>query len=180
MIKMTVPVPHVPTPHRKHIVAPILANELVMHLPSHLKTVSLCTACPNTYRKDIVGLILAKELIMVDPAQNKYVKDLCLRSLPKVPAKTPMYDLLRLFQTGKSHMALIVRPRRLGGQEVSRIGSERLGACEGAGAGARGRQGGRDWDRVGGMSMRRSRAAITCVDSARRGVGVHAQRQSLP
>ena len=40
----------------------------------------------------------------------RYVRDLCTRNMPRVPAKTPMYDLLRLFQTGKSHMALLVKP----------------------------------------------------------------------
>lgn len=31
-----------------------------------------------------------------------------MRSLPRLPADTPMYDVLNLFQTGRSHMALLV------------------------------------------------------------------------
>lgn len=65
-------------------------------------------------RRDIVGLILAKELILVDPAGDKHVRDLCTRSMPRVSAKTPMYDLLSLFQTGNSHMALVVKPANTG------------------------------------------------------------------
>ncbi|GAX79404.1 hypothetical protein CEUSTIGMA_g6845.t1 [Chlamydomonas eustigma] len=62
-------------------------------------------------RLDIVGVILAKELVLIDPSDNKVVRDLNIRELPRLSADTPMYDMLTLFETGKSHMALLVRPK---------------------------------------------------------------------
>jgi len=57
-----------------------------------------------------VGLILVKELLLVRPAARLRVSDLQLRMLPRLPADTPLYDLLRLFESGRSHMAVVVEP----------------------------------------------------------------------
>ncbi|GFH06566.1 CNNM transmembrane domain-containing protein [Haematococcus lacustris] len=59
-------------------------------------------------RKDIQGLILSKELVLVNPADNIQVSDLNMRELPRLPANTPMYDMLKLFESGRSHMALLM------------------------------------------------------------------------
>jgi hypothetical protein len=62
-------------------------------------------------RKDIIGLILAKELVQYWSAeQPPLVKDVLMRPFLRVPADTPMFDMLNLFQIGRSHMAIVVRP----------------------------------------------------------------------
>lgn len=61
-------------------------------------------------RFDIVGIILVKELILVNPPDCVLVGDLQLRPLPKLSADTLMYDMLRLFETGRSHMAVLTKP----------------------------------------------------------------------
>ncbi|GLC43679.1 hypothetical protein PLESTM_001503800 [Pleodorina starrii] len=60
-------------------------------------------------RKAIMGLILVKELVLINPADNTPVHSLRLRELPRLAADTPMYDMLKLFETGKSHMAVLTR-----------------------------------------------------------------------
>jgi hypothetical protein len=59
-------------------------------------------------RSAIIGLVITKELIVIDPAERKQVADLVLRSIPRLWDDTPMADLLDLFQTGRSHLALLV------------------------------------------------------------------------
>eukprot|EP01024_Parvocaulis_polyphysoides_P067218 TRINITY_DN7986_c0_g1_i6.p1 TRINITY_DN7986_c0_g1~~TRINITY_DN7986_c0_g1_i6.p1 ORF type:complete len:282 (-),score=46.71 TRINITY_DN7986_c0_g1_i6:940-1752(-) len=66
-------------------------SRIPIHLPNH--------------RSEIIGVLLVKELILCNT--SKHVSDLKLRSLPRLPKDTPMYDLLRLFQTGRSHMVLL-------------------------------------------------------------------------
>jgi len=61
-------------------------------------------------RGEVVGMLLAKELIMVDPARRLPVASLQLRSLPHLRADTRLYDILRLFETGRCHMAVLTRP----------------------------------------------------------------------
>ncbi|KAG1671483.1 hypothetical protein FOA52_003141 [Chlamydomonas sp. UWO 241] len=61
-------------------------------------------------RRDIVGVILAKELVLINPADNVSVRELRTRPLPHLSADTPMYDMLRIFRTGKSHVALLTMP----------------------------------------------------------------------
>ncbi|KAG1681362.1 hypothetical protein FOA52_007410 [Chlamydomonas sp. UWO 241] len=58
-------------------------------------------------REDIVGIILVKELLQYKISQQVPVAMVKMRSLPRLPASTPMYDLLKLFQTGRSHMAVL-------------------------------------------------------------------------
>ncbi|KAG2489018.1 hypothetical protein HYH03_012456 [Edaphochlamys debaryana] len=58
-------------------------------------------------RKALIGLILVKELVLINPADMLPVSSLRLRELPRLAADTPMYDMLKLFETGKSHMAAL-------------------------------------------------------------------------
>lgn len=56
-------------------------------------------------RENIVGILLVKTLISVrEPVP---VKDLPLRPILTVPFSTPLFDVLNLFQTGKSHMVAV-------------------------------------------------------------------------
>lgn len=61
-------------------------------------------------RKNILGILLVKELLLIDPRAGVQVKDLKVRSLPHLPAETPMWDMLKLFEIGRSHMAVLTRP----------------------------------------------------------------------
>mmetsp|Transcript_20191 Transcript_20191/g.56245 ORF Transcript_20191/g.56245 Transcript_20191/m.56245 type:complete len:781 (+) Transcript_20191:38-2380(+) len=62
-------------------------------------------------RSDIVGVIMIKEMLLVNPADQLPVSSLNIRELPHLPADTPMYDMLKVFESGKSHMALLVKGR---------------------------------------------------------------------
>ena len=47
---------------------------------------------------------------MVDKSAHTPVTTLKMRSLPFLRANTPLYDLLRLFETGRCHMAVLTGP----------------------------------------------------------------------
>ena len=57
----------------------------------------------------MLGLILVKELILWDHSTRTEVGVLKMRSMPLLRADTRLYDMLRLFETCRCHMALLVR-----------------------------------------------------------------------
>ncbi|KAK9825434.1 hypothetical protein WJX81_007178 [Elliptochloris bilobata] len=59
--------------------------------------------------KEVLGLILVKDLVLID--EGLRVSDIRMRPLPFLRADTPMYDLLQLFETGRSHMVVLTRPQ---------------------------------------------------------------------
>ncbi|KAK9818258.1 hypothetical protein WJX72_009693 [[Myrmecia] bisecta] len=59
-------------------------------------------------RQAILGLLLVKELLVVDETAGIHIRDLKLRTLPRLHADTAMYAMLKVFRAGKSHMALLV------------------------------------------------------------------------
>ncbi len=61
-------------------------------------------------RKELIGIILVKELILVDKEASTRVGELKMRSAPQLRADTRLYDMLRLFETGRCHMAVLVQP----------------------------------------------------------------------
>lgn len=61
-------------------------------------------------RNDILGLILVKELVLVDLKAGTRVSDLKLRGIPSLRGDVAAYDLLKLFQTGRSHMVVLTQP----------------------------------------------------------------------
>ncbi|WIA23214.1 hypothetical protein OEZ86_010102 [Tetradesmus obliquus] len=61
-------------------------------------------------RRSIVGLVLVKDLLRHAPDGSVALGQLQMRPLPRVPADTPMYDMFKLFQTGRSHMVLLTQP----------------------------------------------------------------------
>lgn len=62
------------------------------------------------YRSAILGIVLVKELILVDTSAGHRVSEMKIRSLPHLLAETPMYDMLKLFELGRSHMAVLTEP----------------------------------------------------------------------
>jgi len=63
-------------------------------------------------KKEILGILLVKELILVDIHAGIKVSAMKVRSLPSLLAETPMYDMLKLFELGRSHMVLLTQPTR--------------------------------------------------------------------
>jgi len=71
-------------------------------------------------RKDVVGIILVKELLQYRLCgQDVPVSMIRLRSIPRLSGAIPMYDLLRLFQTGRTHIAMLTQPSD---SELEKIG----------------------------------------------------------
>jgi len=59
-------------------------------------------------KENIVGVLLTKSLLLIEG--EPFVSQLPLRRLPIVDGNMLLYDLLNQFQTGKSHMAVVVDP----------------------------------------------------------------------
>ena len=59
----------------------------------------------------VVGFLMVKNLIIVsheDAMRVRDVANICLKSLTRVRAGMPLFDLLKVFQKEKTHMALVV------------------------------------------------------------------------
>ncbi|KAJ8323544.1 hypothetical protein QVD99_006909 [Batrachochytrium dendrobatidis] len=56
----------------------------------------------------VIGVVLVKQLIVFDPDEEIPVRSIKIRSLPRVLAETPLFDMLHIFESGGSHMALVV------------------------------------------------------------------------
>lgn len=65
---------------------------------------------PGLCRQAVIGLLLVKELVLIDMFSNIPVSALSMRPIPQLRADTAMYDLLKLFQTGRTHMVLLTQP----------------------------------------------------------------------
>jgi len=63
--------------------------------------------CKGT-RTNIIGMVLIKRLLKLSPDDNVPVESLELLRLPTVPEYMELYPMIKLFQSGKSHMALVV------------------------------------------------------------------------
>ncbi|KAL4421316.1 hypothetical protein ABPG75_010607 [Micractinium tetrahymenae] len=61
-------------------------------------------------KENIMGLVLVKELLLVDEDEGAKIRDLRLRELPFLSVDTMLYDVLRVFRYGRSHMACLTRP----------------------------------------------------------------------
>ncbi|KAI8895189.1 hypothetical protein BC833DRAFT_602133 [Globomyces pollinis-pini] len=59
-------------------------------------------------RHQVLGTLLVKQLILNDPDDETPLTALKLRKVLKVRCDTPLYDMLHLFESGSSHMALVV------------------------------------------------------------------------
>ncbi|KAF0692970.1 Aste57867_16016 [Aphanomyces stellatus] len=59
------------------------------------------------HRHNIVGILLVKRLIVADPRAKKPLKDLVLRKPHVIPPTMLCYTMLRQFQLGRGHFALL-------------------------------------------------------------------------
>ena len=89
--------------HYQHAcIAACLAGRNHKRPPGFLKSQLNC-------REDLIGIIIVKELILVDKDAGVRVGDLKLRSAPQLKSDTRLYDMLRLFETGRCHLAVLVQ-----------------------------------------------------------------------
>jgi len=59
-------------------------------------------------KENVIGMILVKNLILLSPEDETPVTKLNVRKMPTVPEDLPLYAMLNIFQTGKSHMAIVL------------------------------------------------------------------------
>ncbi|XVF50886.1 hypothetical protein PTKIN_Ptkin04bG0139400 [Pterospermum kingtungense] len=58
---------------------------------------------------NIIGLILVKNLLKCRPEYERPIRDLPIRTIPRVHDCLPLYDILNQFQEGHSHLAVVVK-----------------------------------------------------------------------
>jgi metal transporter CNNM len=64
----------------------------------------------QTHKNNIVGVLFAKDLLMINPDENTRVMQLVTfyhRKCHVVPLETKLISMLKYFQTGKSHIAVV-------------------------------------------------------------------------
>ena len=59
-------------------------------------------------RKQVTGCLLAKNLLLVDPDDETPLQRISVNHLPYVQDDLPLFDILNIFQEGRSHMAIVV------------------------------------------------------------------------
>jgi len=57
---------------------------------------------------NIVGMLLVKNLLNLNLDKEIRLGDLKLRRMTQVTSTMPLYNLLNIFQTGKSHMTVVI------------------------------------------------------------------------
>ncbi|ORZ39645.1 hypothetical protein BCR44DRAFT_1412039 [Catenaria anguillulae PL171] len=64
----------------------------------------------GTDRRNIVGMLLVKKLVSYEPSECRKVKDFVhfIHSVPVLEPNANCYDVLNLFQEGRSHLAVVV------------------------------------------------------------------------
>ncbi|KAL6775935.1 hypothetical protein ACKKBG_A19145 [Auxenochlorella protothecoides x Auxenochlorella symbiontica] len=60
-------------------------------------------------KANIVGVVLVKELVLAEMDGHKRIKDMRIREVPCLRSDIPLYDVLKIFRTGKSHMACLTK-----------------------------------------------------------------------
>ena len=74
----------------------------------------------NPHRTNIIGLVLTKDLLNYSLEDEVPIRCMRIRPLPRLPANTGMYAMLKLFRTGRSHMAVLTQPDT-GGEQGARL-----------------------------------------------------------
>jgi len=59
-------------------------------------------------RSNVLGLLLVKSLLFVNLEDTPSIEQVELRELPNVEGNKDLYEMLNLFQTGRSHMAGVI------------------------------------------------------------------------
>nr|GLL48845.1 DUF21 domain-containing protein At1g47330-like isoform X1 [Ipomoea trifida] len=75
----------------------------------------------HRYPTNIVGLILVKNLLAILPEDSIAVRKMMVGKIPRVSEDMPLYDILKEFQKGHSHMAVVYRDLKAENAENSAI-----------------------------------------------------------
>ncbi|KAJ3395422.1 hypothetical protein HDU92_005812 [Lobulomyces angularis] len=67
----------------------------------------------NEDKQNVIGVLLVKQLLLLDPDDGTPLVEVKIRSLPRIRPDTPPFEILRKFQNGGSHMALVVDEAKL-------------------------------------------------------------------
>lgn len=59
-------------------------------------------------RRKIIGCLLAKNLLLIDPDDNVPLSKVSINHIPSVQDDLPLFDILNIFQEGRSHLAIVV------------------------------------------------------------------------
>eukprot|EP00891_Asterochloris_glomerata_P001823 jgi/Astpho2/1823/e_gw1.00038.108.1_t len=120
-------------------------------------------------KKEILGLILVKELITIDQSKGLPLSHVRMRSLPFLRGDTAMYDLLKLFQTGRSHMVVLTQPPALEDDDgdAASVAVSRKGSGSGGGTGGQGKAGGHPKELCNPVGQE----GVTCCCSPAAGTG---------
>ncbi|KAI8474308.1 MAG: hypothetical protein J3K34DRAFT_465788 [Monoraphidium minutum] len=78
-------------------------------------------------RCHVFGLVLVKDLLQLlrlwrERGAPPRVSEVRVRPIPALPAMVPLYDVLKFFKTGHSHLALLLAPAGLSEAEVMAMG----------------------------------------------------------
>jgi len=63
------------------------------------------------YKRDrevIIGMLLIKKLLQYGSDEDTKLSEVELKRIPEVSPQLPLYSLLNIFQSGKSHMAIVL------------------------------------------------------------------------
>lgn len=94
-------------------------------------------------RNNVIGVLHAKDLLLANPEDGTRIFDIAMfyqRKFHTVPSETKLYSMLRYFQTGASHIALVqevVQPSAGGGASVEGA-HHQIGDVVGGGGGGSG------------------------------------------
>ncbi|KAJ1560122.1 hypothetical protein HK405_008159, partial [Cladochytrium tenue] len=84
---------------REKTVGAIMTNYSKLATPEFLS---------HDIRENIIGVVLVKQLVLLDPDDATPLSELKIGRLPKIRVDTPLFEILHVFETGKSHMAIVV------------------------------------------------------------------------
>lgn len=59
-------------------------------------------------RRNIIGCLLAKNLLLIDPDDEVPLSKVSINHIPSVQDDLPLFDILNIFQEGRSHLAIVV------------------------------------------------------------------------
>lgn len=59
-------------------------------------------------RRKIIGCLLAKNLLLLDPDDEVPLSKVSMNTIPSVQDDLPLFDILNIFQEGRSHLAVVV------------------------------------------------------------------------
>ncbi|CAG8524345.1 8458_t:CDS:2 [Ambispora leptoticha] len=63
-------------------------------------------------RDNIIGVLLTKSLILYNPHDAIPLRKHTINKIPTVEANLPLFEMLNIFQEGRSHIAIVVRSKK--------------------------------------------------------------------